>query len=58
MTRPETLQAGARGDRAVAIGALIAFLVTGFFGEDPAERRAPGDPPHVQRPVRTPDLHR
>lgn len=29
-------QRGARGDRAVAIGAFLAFLVTGFFGEEPS----------------------
>jgi hypothetical protein len=27
---------GARADRAVAIGAFIACLVTGFFGSEPA----------------------
>ncbi len=48
----DTLHQGARGDRAVAIAALIAFLVTGFFGDDPAERavaasaRAPVVQPH------------
>jgi hypothetical protein len=28
-------QQGERGDRAVAIGAFLVFLATGFFGEEP-----------------------
>jgi hypothetical protein len=33
-------QRGARADRIVAAGALIAFLVTGLYGEDPAPSAA------------------
>lgn len=31
---------GARADRAVAVGAFIACLVTGFFGTEPAPEPA------------------
>jgi hypothetical protein len=31
---------GARADRAVAIGAFVACLITGFFGTEPAPEAA------------------
>lgn len=30
-------QRGERADRAVAVGVFVAFLATGFFGEEPRE---------------------
>ena len=50
-------QQGARGDRAVAIGAFLLFLVTGFFGEEPPVveprpgHRTPGSAPAAAAPA-------
>lgn len=40
-------QRGERADRIVAIGAFVAFLATGFVGEEPAPRE-PGSARNVQ----------